>query len=95
MKKILTITVFTVVSLSARADPQTVTLDVPSMNCPMCPITVKKALTQVKGVIHAEISYENKQAVVTFEDSQTRSDALIEATANAGYPSSIVKSKQP
>ena len=37
-------------STSALATIQTVTLDVPSMNCVTCPITVKKSLTNVDGV---------------------------------------------
>jgi mercuric ion binding protein len=55
----------------------------------MCPITVKKALTKVDGVSRAEVSYEDKEAMVTFDDEKTSADALIEATTNAGFPSTI------
>ena len=52
-------------------------------------LTVKKALTKVDGVSRAEVSYEDKEAMVTFDDEKTSADALIEATTHAGYPSTI------
>lgn len=71
------------------AAPRTVTLDVPGMTCEACPITVKKALMKVPGVANAEVSYEAKQAVVTYDDAKTSPDALMRATRNAGYPSTV------
>ena len=44
-------------SLSTWAESKTVILDLPTMNCAMCPITVKKALKNVKGVTDADVSY--------------------------------------
>ena len=81
----------TVAALPAGATPQTVTLAVPGMDCSTCPITVRKALTNVAGVTRAEASLDTKQAVVTFDNSKTGVDALIKATTNAGYPSSLKK----
>lgn len=95
MHKIAIALVLAIASLSAWAKPQTVTLELPTMNCAMCPITVKKALKKVGGVSKAEVSYEHKQAVVTFEDTQTSAEKLIEATTNAGYPSTIVETETP
>jgi mercuric ion binding protein len=69
------------------AATQTVTLSVPGMTCSACPFTVKQALNKVKGVSKTEVSYENKQAVVSFDDTQTNVQALTKATADAGYPS--------
>lgn len=89
MKKLLFVFTLSVFSLSAWANPQTVTLDLPTMNCAICPITVKKALTKVEGVSGAEVSYEKKEAVVTFDDAKTNANALVEATTNAGYPSTV------
>lgn len=73
----------------ALAAPKTVTLDVPGMTCAACPITVKTALTKVEGVAKAEVSFEKKEAVVTFDDAKTKVEALTEATKNAGYPSTV------
>jgi len=72
---------------SAWALPQTVTLNVSGMTCPACPITVKKALQKVPGVSKVEVRFEKKQVLVTFDDAKTNTDALVKATADAGYPS--------
>lgn len=89
MKKIGLLSLFFLTGHPAWAAPQTVSLDLPTMNCAMCPITVKKALNKVEGVTAVDISYEKKEAVVTFEDTKTSADVLINATTDAGYPSTI------
>lgn len=71
----------------ALAATKTVTLSVPGMTCAACPITVKAALNKVEGVSQVEVSYPDREAVVTFDDTLTSLEALTEATANAGYPS--------
>lgn len=59
------------------------------MTCAVCPLTVKKALHRVAGVSATEVSYERKEAVVTFDDAKTSVEALIKATTNAGYPANV------
>lgn len=78
-------------SVPAWAAIQTVTLSVPGMTCAACPITVKTALSKVQGVDKVVVSFEKKQAVVTYEDSKTNVSALTKATENAGYPSTVKK----
>jgi len=68
---------------------QVVTLDVDNMTCALCPYTVKKSLTKVSGVEKAEVDYDSKTAVVTFDPSRTNVAALTEATTNVGYPSKL------
>jgi len=71
------------------AGEKTVTLAVQNMYCSACPITVKSSLEVVPGVANAVVSYEDKTAVVTFDDTKTGVPALISATTNAGYPSAL------
>ena len=93
MKKLTTLT--TLIALAAAlsapawAATKTVTLSVPGMTCAACAITVKTALSKVAGVEKAEVSFEKREAVVTFDEAKTNADALTKATANAGYPSSV------
>ena len=75
--------------LAALAAPQSVTLDVKNMTCAACPITVKKALMKVPGVESAKVDFESATAVVTFDPDKASVEALTEATANAGFPSSL------
>ncbi len=90
MKNLLTCLAFLTVALSATAAPATVTLAVPSMDCPVCPITVKKALTKVNGVSQAKVDFDKRQATVTFDDAKTNVQALTLATKNVGYPSMLI-----
>jgi mercuric ion binding protein len=89
MKKLLITTLLLIGSTTAFAKDVSVTLEIPSMNCVTCPITVKKALERVEGVKQAKVTFENKLAVVTFDDAMTGIDSLTEATKNAGFPSVI------
>lgn len=68
---------------------KTVTLDVQKMDCPMCKITIRKALENVDGVKEAKVDYDAKTANVTFDTSLTNIDVLTQATTNAGYPSTL------
>lgn len=91
MKKLITLATFAAFASPLWAATQTVTLSVPGMNCATCPITVKKALTKVEGVIEAKVTWEPKEAVVTYDDAKTTPAALTKATENAGYPSTVKK----
>lgn len=73
----------------AKAAQRTVVLDVPGMTCQFCPITIRKALEKVDGVIDAQASFDTKTATVVFDPSRTDPQALMRATANAGYPATI------
>lgn len=75
---------------AGAATQETVILDVKNMTCAMCPITVRKALEKVPGVIKAEAKYEGDGvgwAKVTFDPTNTGVEALTDATTKAGYPS--------
>ncbi len=75
----------------ASATTRIVTLSLPTMDCPVCPITVKKALTRVPGVDTTEVNFDKRQAVVTFDDAKINTNVLTKATTDAGYPSTVLK----
>lgn len=92
MSKLLPLLLSALLALAAgpaRAETRTVTLSVPGMNCPICPLTVKKALTGVDGVRDVDVSFEQKEVRVTFDDARADVETLRRATANAGYPSTL------
>lgn len=76
-----------VVSATAAAESKTVVLEVPGMNCSACPLTVKAALKKVPGVEKVNVTYEPKEAVVTYDDQRASVAILQQATRDAGYPS--------
>jgi mercuric ion binding protein len=71
----------------AFAGEKTVTLIIENMTCPACPYIVEKSLAAVPGVSKVDVSFADKTAIVTFDDSETNIARLTSATANAGYPS--------
>lgn len=89
MKKLFASLVVASVVAPVWAATQTVTLSVPGMTCAACPITVKKALTKVDGVIKTDVKFEQREAVVSIDDEKANVQQLIAATENAGYPSSV------
>lgn len=78
-----------VTSGTVLAAPRTVALDVQGMTCPVCPLTVKKALERLSGVQKVEVDYASKTAMVQFDDASATPDQLTEATLSAGYPSKL------
>lgn len=78
---------------AAFAAVRTVTLSVPGMYCAVCPITVRKALEKVSGVSKVNVSFEKKEAVVTFDDAKTNIKALEDAAFEAGYESTVKEEK--
>ena len=89
MKIVKSLSVFLMLTaaLPGLAATRTVTLSIPSMTCPVCPITVKTALKAVSGVSKVDVSFAKKEAIVTYDDAKTNVAALTKATADAGYPS--------
>lgn len=80
-------------SSMAVAAEQTIKLSVPDMTCVSCPYIVKKAISAVDGVKTVDATMEDRSATVTFEDSVTSIEAIQQATANIGYPSTPFEKK--
>ena len=76
---------------AGAAEPKHVVLDVPGMNCSLCPISVKKALERVPGVLDAKADLATKHAEATYDPDRVSPEALARAVTNAGYPASIRK----
>ena len=60
------------------------TISIEGMMCMHCVEHIKKALKEVKGVCNAEVSLENKNAVVECTESVS-DEALTSAVKDAGY----------
>jgi mercuric ion binding protein len=90
MTKLLACAAIALTALAAStafATERTITLAVKNMDCADCPFIVKKSLERVPGVARAVVSFKDKTAVVTYDDSQADLSALTNATTKAGYPS--------
>lgn len=85
----LCLTALLVASPFALAKQQTVKLNVPTMDCATCPITIKASLVKVPGVSKVQVSYEKREAVIVYDDAQASVADLKKATEDVGYPSML------
>lgn len=85
----LIVILFSMSNMANAKENVTAVLDVPGMTCKFCPITIRKALEKVPGVIEVKAKFESKTATVVFDPTITDVEMLTKATANAGYPSSV------
>ncbi len=71
---------------AAAGEPARVTLDVPSMNCSLCPIAVAGVLRKQPGVKEASADLASKTARIVYDPDQTTPKRLARAVTDAGYP---------
>ena len=80
--------------LAVHAAEKTIVLNVKNADCVLCPPIVKQSLLRVPGVKLVEIKQADQMApfmaTISFDDAVTTVPALIVATSNAGYPSSVM-----
>lgn len=96
MKKIfaicLLLTLFFLPVAYAGAGQQVV-MEIKGMTCEMCPIAIKKALTEVQGVESVKVSFEEKKAWVTVDRTVTN-EMLTNAVRKAGeYEGKVIERK--
>ncbi len=77
-------------ALPAISAEQTVSMNIERMSCALCPVTVRKAIERVDGVQHVEVDYDAKTATVTFDDSNTTTAEIAQASTDVGYPATPV-----
>ena len=68
---------------------QTIALNIEGMTCGGCVKSVARILEGVNGVAKAEVSLEQKNAVVEFDPARTNPAALIEAVEDGGYDAAL------
>jgi len=62
------------------------------MKCKMCLLIIKTALKRLDGVSNADMSYNDKQAKVSYEGSKVSVVEMIKAINSAGnYKVSVIK----
>ena len=76
---------------AATAHTQTAIFAVANMTCATCPITVRTAMQRVPGVQSVNVSFERKTAVVVFDPSRVKSAAIAAASAEGGFPATLVR----
>ncbi|MGH7664003.1 MAG: heavy-metal-associated domain-containing protein [Gemmatimonadaceae bacterium] len=72
-------------------DPRIVTLRVEGMTCGGCAIAARKVLRQLVGVKNAEVSYETRRAVVTYDPEKVTVEQMVAVLKKKlGYVATVV-----
>ncbi len=69
----------------ALAGEATATVKVKGMTCGSCAVTVKKALTSIRGVKRAHVSLEKGLATALYDDTQVNEEQLRAAINKTGF----------
>jgi len=86
MKKIwIILIIFSIFGLTVQthAAEQNVVLEIEGMSCKICPLAIKKSLLNVEGVREVTVSFKDKKAWLTVEESVSE-EILIRAVEKAG-----------
>ena len=76
------------------ASAATRTFTIQNMTCAACPITVRKAMSNVDGVTRVEVDFETKTATVAFDPSVTDVETIAAASSRVGYPATAQTSDE-
>ena len=68
---------------------QTQTLNVEGMSCAACVGHVTRALEGLDGVQSAQVSLDDKRAVVTYDPARVQTAQMLEAVDEEGYEASV------
>ena len=80
-------------SQDAAASVQTVTLAVKGMTCAGCELATRTVLKRLPGVATADVSYEKRTAVVTYEPAKVTVTQMVAAIKTLGYTATKVELK--
>ena len=77
-----------------KSNIQTVQLNISGMDCEGCTAHINSELSKVNGIIEANTSYKNANAIVKFDNSRISIDSIASAVNNTGYKvTSIINNK--
>ncbi|MGE5297549.1 MAG: heavy metal translocating P-type ATPase [Acidobacteriaceae bacterium] len=65
------------------------------MHCASCAMLIERSLTQVPGVIKANVNFAAEKALINFDPQKTKTEDLIKAVEKAGYKAELADSKNP
>lgn len=68
----------------------TVALHIEGMTCGGCTIATRKVLERLDGVTKAEVDYEQKRAVVTYDPSKVTVARMVAAVATLKYTATVI-----
>lgn len=71
----------------------TSTFHVSGMTCGGCEVGVRRVVTKLEGVESVEASYEEEQAVVTYNQDKVTPEQIVEAIKTLGYEAELQRNE--
>lgn len=68
---------------------ESVTIQIEGMTCGHCVHAVKSAVEELDGVSHAEVSLEDKSAVITYDPDWIDTGEIADIIEEEGYTASL------
>lgn len=84
-------TATTASATAARAEGETVILNVSKMTCGGCVTSVTKSLAAIEGVTDVTVNLASGTAEVIYDAGKTKPAVLAETVTKAGYPAELAK----
>ena len=79
-----------VASIAAAAAAE-VTMAISGMHCGSCATGIAAMLKRTEGVLKADVSYEERRAVVSYDAAKTSPEKIVAAIEKMGYKAEIKK----
>lgn len=76
-----------------KSNIQTAAFKIDGMSCQGCEEEVKHEVNKLQGIIKTDVSYENKNAVIQFDNSKTNIAEIEKAINSTGYKATQTTSK--
>ena len=64
---------------------QTTTIKIKGMTCMGCANSAKSVIESISGVINAEVSLDQAQAIIQYDDTKTNNEQFKQAIEGAGF----------
>jgi copper chaperone CopZ len=69
-------------------------VSIPTMDCAACAVGIQGELKKIEGIDSAQISYDNKQAVIVYNSQIIEEQKILEAIKATGFPPEKLKVDQ-
>ena len=66
-------------------------VSIPTMDCPACALGIQGELNKIEGIENAQITYENKKAIIAYDPKKINEQTILEAIKSTGFPPEELK----
>jgi copper chaperone CopZ len=69
-------------------------LNINGMHCESCALDIKETLDETAGVLNADVSFNDSQAIVEFDEQIVQQTTLVKKIQDLGYQATIAAATQ-